>query len=53
MLGGSTVVVVLDGIRVQWDLDLQKYTQQGVETMVKMGEHVAQMMSSKVEADEE
>ncbi|PWN24835.1 hypothetical protein BDZ90DRAFT_224228 [Jaminaea rosea] len=38
--GGSTVVVVFPAGSVQWDEDLRKNSQRGVETMVRVGERI-------------
>jgi len=38
--GGSTIVVLFEPGRVQWDSDLQGWSSQALETLVKAGEHI-------------
>jgi phosphatidylserine decarboxylase len=39
-LGGSTIILVFEQDRVEIDTDVTKYSQQGIETLVKYGERI-------------
>lgn len=38
--GGSTVILIFDAAKLQWDEDLLKNSQAGQETLIRMGENI-------------
>ena len=39
--GGSTVILIFDNAKIQWDTDLLENTRNGYETLIRMGMTIA------------
>jgi phosphatidylserine decarboxylase len=52
-LGGSTVVMLFEKGRIEFDADLLANSEKGVETFVRMGEHIGRTPSVVEVGDEE
>ncbi len=43
--GGSTIVLLFDAAKVEWDADLLQASQEGIEVIVKQGEQIGRYKS--------